>query len=113
MINLKKCLNTFPSHFNFSKNLNIHLIRLFSDEPIKIEKPHPFSRTYQILEKDVYNIAYRYTKNQSYLMKSQYFPQHCDILILGGGLLGSAIAHELQSKGRDQLSVILLDNMPV
>lgn len=66
---------------------------------------HPIKRTFDILgitggkdEKSVSDL---------------HFPHHCDIIIVGGGIMGCAIAYSLKAKGHDNgLRIVVVERDP-
>lgn len=44
--------------------------------------------------------------------KEEVFPSYCDVLIVGGGAMGSSIAYHIKQTGRDSLNVVVLEKDP-
>lgn len=71
---------------------------------------HPFTRTVRILSEDLKNL----TNIKKYNEKIRnLFPSHADVVIIGGGAMGSSIAYWLKEKtGKDSLEVVVLEKDP-
>lgn len=68
---------------------------------------HPVKRTVNILRHDVRSI---WDPDQAPLLK---FSSHVDVVIIGGGIMGSSIAHYLKQRtGRNAFSVMVIDKDP-
>jgi hypothetical protein len=95
-----------------------------SDEPPKPE--NPFKRTIRILGNDMKTAK---NKVQSFIegvqgkrelsnkgVKSPYrdgvFPEHCDIVIIGGGAMGSSIAYWLKQRAPNAVTVTVIEKDP-
>lgn len=71
---------------------------------------HPFSRTVRILSDDLKNLTNIKKYNEK--MKN-FFPSHTDVVIIGGGAMGSSIAYWLKEKtGNEALDVVVLEKDP-
>lgn len=52
-------------------------------------------------------------RNDPKTYNNMYFPRHCDIVIIGGGIMGCSIAYWLKQKGHDNgLRVIVVERDP-
>lgn len=40
------------------------------------------------------------------------WPSHCDVLVVGGGAVGSSVAYHLKEQGRDGLNVVVVEEDP-
>lgn len=88
----------------------------------------PFARTHRILKADIMKlkkyIPYMNEKDlkenasmwKHVLMgegeiypEDEIFPSHCDVVIVGGGAIGSSIAYNLKTRARDGLRIVLLE----
>ncbi|PNF23904.1 FAD-dependent oxidoreductase domain-containing protein 1 [Cryptotermes secundus] len=95
-----------------------------SDEPPKPE--HPIKRTFRILGNDMKTAK---NKVESFvermqgirelsnkILKSPYrdgiFPEHCDIVIIGGGAMGSSIAYWLKQRAPNAITVTVIEKDP-
>ncbi|EDW11810.2 FAD-dependent oxidoreductase domain-containing protein 1 [Drosophila mojavensis] len=98
-----------------------------SDDPNDL---HPIRRTFRLLGKDMRKIKEFFVpkedqfdsenKPQPIATSSKFnfsgekgsideFPTHCDVLIIGGGGMGSSIAYWLKQKARDGLNVVVVE----
>lgn len=97
---------------------------------------HPARRTIRILKNDLKRAAYKVQdtldlfrkhspKQKRYTMplekidnfiqnreKITMFQTHCDVLIIGGGAMGSSIAYWLKHRARDGLNVVVVEKDP-
>lgn len=68
---------------------------------------HPFSRTIRILTDDVKSLTSLKRYNERI---ENLFPKHVDVVIIGGGAVGSSVAYWLKEKtGKDAISVVVLE----
>lgn len=68
---------------------------------------HPILRTIRILSDDLKNLTR--IKEHSRRIK-EMFPRHVDVVIIGGGAMGSSIAYWLKEKSsREALDVVVLE----
>lgn len=99
-----------------------------SDSSIEPPKPeNPFKRTVRILGNDVKTAKdkvksfitriqdVRESANKA--VKSPYrdgvFPEHCDIVIIGGGAMGSSIAYWLKQRAPNAITVTVIEKDPL
>ncbi|OXA59009.1 FAD-dependent oxidoreductase domain-containing protein 1 [Folsomia candida] len=82
----------------------------YEDEYIEVAPPpmmNPVKRTLNILKHDVRSI---WDPDQPPLLK---FSSHVDVLVIGGGIMGTAIAYYLKQRtGRSSFSVSVIDKDP-
>ena len=95
------------------------------DEKFKIklsEPEHPVSKTLRILKRDIVNF-----KNRWFVINPKYsrfkgrsmswtkdddedgFPQECDVVIIGGGAMGSSVAYWLKKYAGEGLKIVVVD----
>ena len=78
---------------------------------------HPFKRTVRILKNDMKMLKEYFVppKNEEspvdYIDKfrKENFQTHCDVLVIGGGGVGSSIAYWLKKRARDGLNVVVVE----
>lgn len=89
---------------------------------------HPITRTHRILKQDIMklknyipilnnkSIRENATMFKHVLMgdgpgypEDPIFPSHCDVVIVGGGAMGSSIAYHLKERARDGLRIVVLE----
>ncbi|XP_072936417.1 FAD-dependent oxidoreductase domain-containing protein 1 [Epargyreus clarus] len=61
------------------------------------DSKNPFTRTWDVLSNDLRQ------------KKKIFYPEHSDIVIIGGGIIGSSIAYSLKHRAGPGLSVVVLD----
>lgn len=83
-------------HFHLSKQKNA-------------KKEHPYLRALRILNNDVKSVFQ--APNLTKMMDvSHIFPTHVDVVIIGGGGMGSSIAYWLKEKtSREGINVVVLE----
>lgn len=72
------------------------------------ERVHPFRRTYNILKKDIVSIPHHLGLRMAD-DRDAIFPEHVDILIIGGSTIGSSAAFWLKDKAREGLRIAVIE----
>lgn len=71
---------------------------------------NPLQRTWKTIKADLTKGVQRINDPfKDYHPDSNLFPEHCDILIVGGGIMGSSIAYWLKQRALDGLRVVVLE----
>ena len=77
---------------------------------------NPFRRTLSILGGDMKKIKNFFTPKNNVeddviapYMNNDMFPTHCDVVIIGGGAVGSSIAYWLKKRARNGLNVVVVE----
>ncbi|KAB0794704.1 hypothetical protein PPYR_11543 [Photinus pyralis] len=84
-------------------NRAVHTSAIHFEEP-----EHPFKRTVRILTDDVRNFLK--SPLRGFSPPSDIFPRHADILIIGGGAVGSSIAYFLKEKtGLRGVNIVVIE----
>lgn len=78
----------------------------FSYRRYSIDHKNPFTRTWGVLSKEV-PVFLGLNK------KEIVFPEHADVVIIGGGFIGTAAAYWLKVKAGEGLSVVVIENDPL
>uniref|UniRef100_A0A0C9PW55 Foxred1 protein n=1 Tax=Fopius arisanus TaxID=64838 RepID=A0A0C9PW55_9HYME len=81
---------------------------------------HPVSRTARVMGKQMREIKqnvlfWREPKNvnlDEWNIDSTYYPSHVDVVIIGGGAMGSSIAYWLKKMSNGGLSVVVVEKDP-
>lgn len=74
----------------------------FSCRSYSTDVKNPFTRTWSVLSRDIPGL---FGKNK----KQVDLPEHADIVIIGGGFIGSAVAYWLKIKAGPGLSVVVIE----
>ncbi|XP_045762149.1 FAD-dependent oxidoreductase domain-containing protein 1-like [Maniola jurtina] len=70
-----------------------------------VEHRNPFVRTWETLFKDV--------KASLNMNKNPVYPEHVDVVIVGGGFIGASAAYWLKTRAGDGLSIVVLEKDPM
>lgn len=71
---------------------------------------NPIWRTIRILSDDLKGLKNLKKYNEEIRMQ---FPRHCDVVIIGGGAMGSSIAYWLKEKsGKEGLDIVVIEKDP-
>ncbi|XP_055634547.1 FAD-dependent oxidoreductase domain-containing protein 1 [Toxorhynchites rutilus septentrionalis] len=119
---------SFLLHRNCFKLLQRYSNRLSSTDRTKGDEPtpskvgantqNPISRTMKLLGNDMKNLKEFLLPSQqekdstdSYLerYRREDFQNHCDVLVIGGGGVGSSIAYWLKKRARSGLNVVVVE----
>lgn len=81
---------------------------------------HPLFRTLDALKNDIKKLKQRITlsKEEQELEDNTEgripfeFPLHCDVLVIGGGAIGSSIAYWLKKRALEGLRVVVIEKDP-
>lgn len=99
------------------------------DEPAPLPIENPISRTFRLLKNDMGTVKNFFVspKNATYekpveqldirdfankQTETTEFQSHCDVLIIGGGGIGSSIAYWLKKRAFSGLNVVVLEKDP-
>ena len=86
-----------------------------------LEPEHPIDKTIRILKRDIVNFKNKWLTLKPIIIPrypgkcwtkddDEYdFPQECDILIIGGGAMGSSVAHHLKKRAGDGLDIVIVE----
>lgn len=102
-------------------------LRNFSDEIKKnkwnVKQLNPIERTMNILRGDLKGIFGRDTVKEDAEWNKEMdkyvggnekpFQTHCDVLVIGGGGIGSSIAYWLKKEARQGLNVVVVEKDPM
>jgi hypothetical protein len=72
---------------------------------------NPIEKTWSIFRDDIRDIK-DMLLNKPLKRSTRYFPTHCDVLIVGGGVMGSSIAFWIKQRVLDGLKVVVLEKDP-
>lgn len=78
----------------------------FSYRSYSKDNKNPFKRTWSILSKEV-PVFLGLNK------KEVVYPEHADVVIIGGGFIGTAVAYWLKVKAGEGLAVVVIENDPL
>lgn len=107
--------------------------QLPDENEVQVPKPeHPFNRTVRVLKNDMITLKNNVVSFVSRVRKThevaqrdiktirasrgtyhyEIFPEHCDIAIIGGGVMGSSIAYWLKQKVPHAITVTVVEKDP-
>uniref|UniRef100_A0A146LL39 FAD-dependent oxidoreductase domain-containing protein 1 n=1 Tax=Lygus hesperus TaxID=30085 RepID=A0A146LL39_LYGHE len=75
-------------------------------------KDNPIFRTANIIASDLGEIKEKVLGKKPLSYRKEIFPHHCDILIIGGGVMGFSIAYWLQQRALDHLRIVVVEQDP-
>lgn len=77
------------------------------------KREHPISRTFRILKNDFDRVVNFSFKEKFGADLDTLYPNHADIVIIGGAAMGSAIAYWLKKKSsQDGLRIVVFEKDP-
>lgn len=79
-----------------------------SYDPDAIQE-NPLSRCKRFLKRDLDEIIRKMNDPFGQYQDNQIFPKTVDILIIGGGVIGSSIAYWIQNKCRDGVTIAVVE----
>ncbi|XP_052756904.1 FAD-dependent oxidoreductase domain-containing protein 1 isoform X2 [Galleria mellonella] len=93
--------------FNHIVHANKNILRPYSNNILNLcirhyRKDNPFVKTWKVVAKDVPEFL-------GINKRSTIYPEHVDIVIIGGGFIGSATAYWLKKRAADGLSIVVLE----
>lgn len=71
------------------------------------DNDNPFSKTFNIIKNDFIGMKEMVLGENN--PKANIFPQHCDVLIVGGGIMGSSIAYWLKQRALDGVRLVVAE----
>lgn len=95
-----------------------HCVRFKHDPPSKFSKNYydpdaihenPLDRCKRFLKRDFQELVKKINDPFDQYEDSKMFPKTVDILIVGGGAIGSSIAYWIQDKCRDGISIAVIE----
>ena len=69
----------------------------------------PIQRTWRIIKSDIKRGVQKLNDPFQEYHENSIFPEHCDVLIVGGGIMGSSIAYWLKQRALDGLRVVVVE----
>lgn len=86
-----------------------HVCVAYRSDDLSSDSLAPLRRTWRILKNDFKRVMERINDPFGDYHPHSIFPEHCDILIIGGGIMGSSIAYWLKERALDGLRVVVVE----
>lgn len=102
-------------------NLTIFHSSSGSDDKDSLGKENPISRTARVLGQDLSNLRKKVfgsgaaaptEHDPNFLSTYDQWQSHCDIAIIGGGVVGSSIAYWIQQRVPKAVNIVVLEKDP-
>lgn len=99
----------------FFKDVKPREIGVMEEYREKIKMENPISRCGKVLKNDMKFVGHKIKKfigfedEMSHDLRAQFFPTHTDVLIIGGGAMGSSIAYWLKQRAPHGMHVTVVE----
>lgn len=94
------------SVLNFFKG---HICVVYQPFSSSSDTEDPIQRTWRIIKSDIKRGVQKLNDPFQEYHENSIFPEHCDVLIVGGGIMGSSIAYWLKQRALDGLRVVVVE----
>lgn len=94
---------------NILKLFKGHVCVAYQSSSSNSDEYDPVRKTWRVLKNDFKRTLQRLNDPFKQYHPESIFPEHCDILIVGGGIIGSSIAYWIKQRALDGLRVVVVE----